>query len=370
MLVVGRGAGWGIFLRVLVGWASEASPNLGVGALARGSQELIHQAWPGADITFMDFSQRPGTMPWGRVRSLLRERAAPRYGMMDWLSQFDLYWDTRSGDSFADIYGVDRHLKMSLVHDFAVQAGVPAVMAPQTIGPFTTRRGRVIARRSLHRSRFVFARDPRSAEAASRLGRSADRLTSDVVFAITQPTPSDPHDVLLNVSGLLWEQSDHADADRYRTSMRTIIDRLLASGREVTVFAHVIESKFADTDVPVALALADEYDGKVGLCIPRDLDDARRNIASAQLVIGARMHACLNALSVGTPAIAIAYSRKFQPLLDAIEWPHVIAADDPDAADQVLGAAARVDLEGRAQQSRELARASLEDVPGLIRSLA
>ena len=43
-------------------------------------------------------------------------------------------------------------------------------------------------------------------------------------------------------------------------------------------------------------------------------------VASCRLVIGSRMHACLNALSVGTPAIPLAYSRKFEPLLADLGW--------------------------------------------------
>ena len=41
-------------------------------------------------------------------------------------------------------------------------------------------------------------------------------------------------------------------------------------------------------------------------------------------MIGSRMHACLNALSVGTPAIPLAYSRKFAPLLGDLGWAHVV----------------------------------------------
>src|SRR5687768_4835643 len=120
-------------VRILVGWAGDASPNLGVRVLGRVSADLLHGVWPDAAIEFMDFGARPPALPWGRPRSLVRERLTGRAGMMDWLRGFDLYWDTRSGDSFADIYGLDRHAKMSLVHEFAVQAGVPSVLAPQTI---------------------------------------------------------------------------------------------------------------------------------------------------------------------------------------------------------------------------------------------
>jgi polysaccharide pyruvyl transferase WcaK-like protein len=357
-------------VRVLVGWAGDSSPNLGVRVLGRGSADLLRTALPGAEIEFMDFGARPAALPWGRPRSLVRERLTGRDGMMDWLGQFDLYWDTRSGDSFADIYGIQRHAKMSLVHEFAVQAGAAAVLAPQTIGPFGSWRGRRLAQRNLRRSALVFARDPASAQAAESLGRPADRLTTDLVFGISQPTPSGDHDVLLNVSGLLWKSSDHVDHGSYRTAVRTIVDRLLADGRRVTLLPHVLDSHDADNDVPVSHALQDEYDGRIGLHVPTGLDDARSVIAGAKLVIGARMHACLNALSTGTPAVAMAYSRKFRPLMSELDWPHVVSlAETTDAAADVLREVAAPSLEERARAAMARGQELLAPVGPLVGSV-
>jgi colanic acid/amylovoran biosynthesis protein len=354
-------------VRILVGWAGDSSPNLGVRVLGRGSADLLRATWPDARIEFMDFGARPVALPWGRPRSLVRERLTGRAGMMEWLGQFDLYWDTRSGDSFADIYGIQRHAKMSLVHEFAVQAGAAAVLAPQTIGPFRSRRGRFLARRNLRRSALAFARDPSSAGAARDLGRPVDRITTDLVFGISQPTPSGDHDVLLNVSGLLWKASDHVDHGSYRAAVHTIISRLLADGRRVTLLPHVLDSHDADNDVPVSRALQDEYDGRIGLHVPIDLDDARSVIAGAKLVIGARMHACLNALSTGTPAIAMAYSRKFQPLMAELDWPHVISlAESTDAASAVLRAVDAPALPDRARSAMARGQELLAPVGDLV----
>lgn len=324
-------------VRILIAWADDASPNLGVRALGRGSVDLLRRVWPGAEFVMMNYGQRPQQIPWGRSRSLLRERVTGRAGMMEWLAGFDIFWDTRSGDSFADIYGLPRHLTMSLVHEFAVQAGATAMLAPQTIGPFHGTRARMLARRTLSRSSMVFARDRLSAAASERLGRTPDALTTDLVFGIDQPTAAAEHDVLLNVSGLLWQGDAHVDGSAYRDAVHRIIDGLLADGRAVTLLPHVIESDNPDTDVAVSRDLADALDGRVGLHVPRNLDDVRAAIAGSQLVIGARMHACLNALSTGTPAIAMAYSRKFAPLMDSIGWQRVVQiAGNDDLADAVL----------------------------------
>src|SRR5699024_3458615 len=212
--------------RILVLWASESATNLGVAALARGSRDLLQRVSPGAEITFANYGARPAQVPWGRPRSLVRERVQSRFGMQDYFRSFDLVWDTRAGDSFADIYGLERLITMSMVHECARAAGAPIVMAPQTIGPFPARRGRLLARGSRRRSRLVGARDPRSAAAAEALRRPADMTAADMVFAIEQPQAGPPRDVLLNVSGLLWSTNPHVEAAAYRRILQESVPLL------------------------------------------------------------------------------------------------------------------------------------------------
>lgn len=357
--------------RILVLWANESSPNLGVAALAKGSQQLLHRAYPNADITFANYGARPAAIPWGQPRSLIRERVLPRYGMQDYFSQFDLVWDTRSGDSFASIYGYQRHLTMSMVHEFAAQSAACVVMAPQTIGPFDTRTSRVLAKRTLRRSRFVFARDPESAQAAAKLGCFPDVTTTDLAFAIDPPTPSVPRDVLLNVSGLLWSENPHVSAAGYRRAVKEIALRLRAVGRQVTLLAHVLDSPDPDNDVPAIRALGRELGDDVELVIPTSLDSVREAIASSQLVIGARMHACLNALSTGVPTVPLAYSRKFAPLLQSVGWDcsFDLRTHDLDALPEaVVSAAGRV-TSSDALAAAQSGRAGLDRVTALLADL-
>ena len=322
-------------MRVLVLWADDSSPNLGVRTLGRGSAELVRRVWPEAEVEFHNYGHRASQVPHGRIRSLLRERAGGRSGMLRWLGGFDLVLDTRSGDSFSDIYGLHRLAVMSLVAEFASQAGVPVVLGPQTIGPFRTRRGAVLARRSLRRAALVIARDPQSAAEAGRLGAAALRST-DVVFALPVPTVAKSRDVVLNVSGLLWSDNDHVDAAAYRATIVALLARLAAESRRVTLLAHVLDSPNPDNDVVAVREVASAApDAEV--VIPAGVDEVREVVASAGVVVGSRMHACLNALSVGTPAVPLAYSRKFEPLFTDLGWSHTVdlrSGDDP--ADGVM----------------------------------
>lgn len=355
--------------RVLVLWAEESSPNLGVAVLARGTRDLLRRVHPETEFVFANYGARPSELPWGRPRSLLRERVQGRFGMQEYLRGFDLVWDTRSGDSFADIYGLDRHLTMSLVHEFAAQAGTRVVMAPQTVGPFGTRRGRALGRRTLHRSAFVFARDPRSARAAEELGRPADLVTADLVFAIDPATPGPERDVLLNVSGLLWHANPHVDHLAYQRVIRKTIEQLRTDGREVALLAHVLNSPNPDNDVPVVRALADDADDDLEVVVPTGLDDVRATIAGAKVLIGSRMHACLNALSVGVPAIPLAYSRKFAPLLQSVGWEvgFDLRTDDPQRLPYDIASAVESSDPIAAGAAAARGRASLDPIVRVLR---
>lgn len=354
-------------MRVLILWADDSSPNLGVRVLGRGTEALVRRNWPEAEIVFENYGLRAPELPFGRLRDLARERLGGRLGMMRWLRGFDLVVDTRSGDSFADIYGLHRLAIMTSVASLAASAGVPVVLGPQTIGPFETRRGRMLARRSLRQASLVMARDPESESYARGLGFAPDLLTSDVVFALPVPTVAPGRDVVLNISGLLWQQNPHVDSARYRADLTRLYRRLEERGRGVTLLAHVLDSPNADNDVRAIEEFVRLTAPDASVVIPSGLDEVRTTVASARLVIGSRMHACLNALSVGTPAIPLAYSRKFAPLLQSLGWNHTVELGGP--ADIVASVEHQLDNQSLADDAArvvERGRASLEPVAAAL----
>lgn len=320
-------------MRALVLWADEQSPNLGVRALGAGTSHLLRRVWPDVEVTYHNYGARSTPVPVGMLRYAARERVTGRGGLVPWLASFDLVIDTRSGDSFADIYGLRRLAVMTALADAVRRAGVPLVMGPQTIGPFGSRLGRYLGRRSMSMAGMVMARDSVSAGVARSLGRADVVPTTDVVFALPEPPGRPRRDVVLNVSGLLWQPGPHVPHELYRGVVVGAVRSLVADGRRVTLVPHVLDSPSADNDVRVLPDVVRAVGGVVDVAIPTSLDDVRGIVGAADLVIGSRMHVCLNALSVGTPAIALAYSRKFQPLLADLGWPHTIdLSSDPDPA--------------------------------------
>jgi colanic acid/amylovoran biosynthesis protein len=348
-------------MRVLVLWADDRSPNLGVRVLGAGTEALTRRVWPDAEFVFYNYGARTAPVRLGSVAEVGKEAVLRRQGLAEWFRGFDLVMDTRAGDSFADIYGLKRLTAMSATTEFAARLGVPVVLSPQTIGPFGSRRARALARRSLRTASVVMARDSASARASADLGRPVDVLTTDVVFALDVPEPTTRRDVVLNVSGLLWQPGPHVDAASYRRTVAEVHDQLVATGRTVSLLAHVLPSDNPDDDVPAVEEFRRIHAPEAEVLIPTSLTDTRTMLAGAELVIGSRMHACLNALSVGTPAIPLAYSRKFAPLMADLGWEHVVdlrtSADEAPAL--VTRAAARDDLRAGVAAVRERAASTL-----------
>lgn len=343
-------------MRLLILWSDPTSTNLGVRALDLGTRALAARAFGDVEADALNYGASGAPMRVGSWRALLRERVTDSAGLVDWLRRFDVVVDTRGGDSFADIYGRGRHATMTLLADLVGRAGVPYVLGPQTVGPFVRRGSSSAARRSLRLAASTMTRDHVSAGVARRLGAQPAE-TTDVVFALPEVAPTREHDVLLNVSGLLWNENRHVDHTRYRETVTTLARRLLADGRQVDLCVHVLDGPTHDNDAPAAAQLAELLDGRTPVVTPADLDDARATIAGAQVVIGSRMHACLNALSLGVPAVPLAYSRKFAPLLSDLGYDVSIdLATATDAARDAHAATTDAGLRDRARAARDRAQ--------------
>lgn len=320
-------------MRVLILWSDQRSANMGVRVLAQGMSDLAHRVW-GSDveITCQDLGPNEAGFSLGK-KSVLRDILKRKGPIRAFLSDYDVVLDTGAGDSFTDIYGWRRLAMMSYTQRVSTKLRIPYVMGPQTIGPFNTKLGRALARGTLRNAQLVVARDQLSADyALTVLGREIDVLSTDVVFALDRPKIEKTRDVILNVSGLLWFGKSHVDGTAYRSAVRRLISTLISEGRAVTLLAHVVDNPTPDNDVPAIEELQLEFGGGVDSIVPSTLEEAREVIASAKVLVGSRMHATLNALSVGVPAVPWAYSRKFAPLMGALGWRHTMdlrEIDDP-----------------------------------------
>lgn len=315
--------------KVLVLWADRQSTNLGVQALAEGTSRLAVEAYPGCEVTFQSYGMIPATEKSLGLRSIAMATMRLDREFLSWLSAYDVVIDTGAGDSFSDIYGLRRLIEMSLLRKMVARSKGQLVMGPQTIGPFNSTVGRLIAQNSLKATALVVARDPDSYDVAGKLTRAKTMLGSDVAFLLPQESASIKADVLFNVSGLLWQPNDHVDHMVYREYAKDFVRKACDQGIKITLLNHVLDSDDSDNDSPATQALASDLPGRdLEIVTPSSLEDARSIIAGADVVVASRMHAALNALSQGVPAISWAYSRKFAPLLESLGWGYTLDLRD------------------------------------------
>ncbi|GAB4233255.1 MAG: hypothetical protein Kow00109_05950 [Acidobacteriota bacterium] len=334
-------------------------------------------------------------LPFRVVRRRLR-RAVP---WIDVLAGARLIGDIRGGDSFADLYGMQRFLIGFLMAWSAVLVRGEIVQFPQTYGPYRRWISRRLAAYLLRRSSLILARDRESLEIAEKLvrGKRPVLLCPDVAFALPPKEPpavefdgeavpwsvvaglSEPageeSPIGLNVNGLMYNggytrRNMFGLRLDYPKFLPRLVEKLLElHPGEIWLIPHTYgppESVESDPEacrrvqeaLPAALRrrvrrVTGEYD-----CC-----ELKAIIGRCRFFIGSRMHSCIAALSQGIPTAGIAYSDKFRGVFDTVgvaDW--VVDArqvDEPEALELIPrlleeGDARRSELEAAAARAREL----------------
>lgn len=335
-----------ILPRVHIGllWHAANSGNLGVGALTFGNLALLRGAAKQAGVhptfTIIGFAD-PGRAayvdePDVDVCEINRKAMMPGGAYAAAIARCDLICDIGGGDSFTDIYGPKRFAFLWLTKIIAYARGVPLIFSPQTIGPFTGRLYRQLAQLVLNRAAIVFARDPASATAALELAPSAEvRQVVDVAFAMPYTRlalPQDKVHVGINVSGLLFNggydgTNSFGLSIDYPAYIRELLGRLSAEdGIQIHLIAHVNSDNLpTDDDGRVADSLACEFPMATRVPDFADPIAAKSYISALDVVVAARMHACIAAYSSGVATIPVAYSRKFAGLFSGtLGYQHMV----------------------------------------------
>lgn len=340
---------------------STRSDNLGVGALTASEVEILRGVAGSLnrdlEITVMDWKDPRApyvTGPDIQVRELDgRAMISPR-GFLAVARASDVVIDIGGGDSFTEIYGTRRLHRMLLLKALTHLARTPLVMAPQTIGPFTSPFYRALARQAMQRATLVATRDSLSTQAARELGVTREVIeASDVALRLPFDAPpprlpGGPPRAGINVSGLLMRggytgRNEFGISLDYPALIRDMIRLLQARGAEVHLVPHVLAAEegrtFAEDDYAPSQALASEFPGVVLAPRLRSPSEAKTYIAGLDFFAGARMHACIAAFSSGVPVVPMAYSRKFAGLFGSLGYNRTVDCTR-EAAPEVLAAVA------------------------------
>ena len=334
-------------------WHSASSGNLGVGALTVANMAITRQvcAELGLEPNFLIISMRDGMRVYvpeseAKVFVVDTKSLVSPGGCWKVLGAQDCVLDIGGGDSFADIYATRRFISVWATKMIAIWRGVPLLLSPQTIGPFTRTPFKQMATMAMNGAAAVIARDRISLEAIRTLAPKAHReLAVDVAFALPYEDRSAQRGgaklkVGVNVSGLLFNEAtlgankfglevDYADFTR--RLMRQLLDRIDV---EVHILTHATTDLPWDDDSRVADRIAEEFPGAVRVPDFGSPSEAKSYISSLDFLVAGRMHACIAAFSSGTPMAPIAYSRKFSGLFSLLDYPWMVPVTgmDTDAA--------------------------------------
>lgn len=337
-------------LHIALIFHSTCSDNLGVGALTVSQVSILRRLASDLGIPIriivIDWYGARAPYVYGPDVEIRRIRA--RDILKPWvyariISKVDMVIDIGAGDSFADIYGAGRLRRLFAMKFIAHVLWRPVVVAPQTIGPFTKSVSRLLAAVTLQLSQLVASRDRLSTDAAQDLGRRNVIEASDVALLLPYELPGQrepgPTRVGINVSGLLMEGGYTKNNMfglklDYPALMRTIISdfRSRPEGCEIHLVPHVITGRGdVEDDLEACRRLTEAFPGIVMAPSFTSPSEAKAYIARLDFFIGARMHACIAALSSGVPVVPMAYSRKFAGLFGSIGYDRTVDCTSSDA---------------------------------------
>jgi polysaccharide pyruvyl transferase WcaK-like protein len=262
------------------------------------------------------------------IRIIIRFLLSPKQFNLFKIIRQQIVFDLSGGDSFSDIYGMNRFNAILNSKILFNKFGIRQVMMPQTIGPFINKKNEYSAIDQINKIDLVFVRDNKSYDYISSLSKNGNIYNSiDVAFLLPfkkNDFNNNKINVGLNVSGLLWNGGYTKDNQfNLKADYKKLISLIIAkfnSFKDVRLhlISHVIptDDDNIESDYGISMKLNNENINVVLAPRFNDPVEAKSYISGLDFFIGARMHACIAAFSSNVPVYPIAYSRKFTGLFN------------------------------------------------------
>jgi colanic acid/amylovoran biosynthesis protein len=361
--------------------ASLDTGNMGVSVLAAGAIQNVLRQFPQAEVYFLNYALHSENVVVGSgarrqayqlipirfskylfqrnniavltalalvLRALpvesWRKMASRANSVLKQIMSIDTFVSVAGGDSFSDIYGLRRFFYVVLPQVLVLLLGKRLVLLPQTIGPFRSKIARVVARQVVRGASLVYSRDSAGVDATRALAGLRPGPAAKVKFGYdlgfkVAPAPvrwklscGSPSETFakggvvgINISGLLWNEGTRFGlALDYKEFVLSSIRYFAGAERaNVLLVPHVVCPGMLDSD-PEAIKEAyslcvAEFPDRVKIVEPGlAYDETKYVIGCCDYFIGARMHACIAALSQSVPCSALAYSGKFAGVMESV----------------------------------------------------
>jgi colanic acid/amylovoran biosynthesis protein len=370
--------------RICMLGSSFGTNNFGVSVLTLGTVQCLVHTFPQAEISILDYGRestvwtlkfrdrnvrlplvniRFSKKPWqsnhivcliflalvARLTPFARMRKSMlvRNSVLQHLGRMDFITAISGGDSFSDIYGMQRFIYVALPQILVLLLNKRLILLPQTLGPFRARTTRAISRFILRRADRIYSRDKQGLAVAEELIGSRRlhgklRFTHDVGFVV-QPDPPSDQKILekiksfkrsgplvgLNVSGLLFmggysRKNMFGLKTDYRQLTYAMIDwfRTLDEGTLLLV-PHTLGKDGTESDLQVCRGLYEQFQPVLKERIQffgEGLNERQTKfvIGQCDFFSGARMHACIAAISQCVTSVPVAYSDKFIGVMETV----------------------------------------------------
>ena len=390
-------------INILLLGATLETKNMGVNILAEGAVKCILRQWPNAKISILDYGYQPKSYSLnidGRAIEIpiinlrfskkfylknnvarllitvvlallcpspeIKERFLRKNLCISKILDQDLVAAISGGDSFSDIYGIQRLLYVSLPQFLVLALNRKLVLLPQTLGPFKSRLAKFIGRNIITRATRVYSRDRDSIEAIKpllpeRVIRERLRFCYDVGFGIDSLEPKE-HGIEealnirtygfqligFNVSGLLY-RGGYSGSNMfglkldYQKAVEEIINFFMRQENTALLLVpHVFGGRsHMESDITACLEVYEKMNEKYKnrFFVAKghyDHKEIKWVIGQCDFFLGSRMHACIAALSQHIPAVGIAYSRKFKGVFESIGVGDLVADPRQLELDEML----------------------------------
>jgi polysaccharide pyruvyl transferase WcaK-like protein len=268
------------------------------------------------------------------------------------LNNSDFVGDIRGGDSFSDIYGLQRFIKGIIPISIAILLKKNIVLLPQTYGPYSSFVSKKISKIIFKAAKLIYARDKASAKLVQEMLVETGyvnkiKFCPDVAFTldvidpeIISIGPPLSHNqkitlIGINVNGLVYNggytrnNMFNLNFD-YKIFIQELIDFWLNQENcEVLLIPHAFsQTGNVNSDPDACLRIFEnncsKYKEKIHLVNRKyNQNEIKGIIKRCDFFIGTRMHACIAAISQGIPTVGVAYSKKFKGIFDSIglgEW--------------------------------------------------
>lgn len=265
------------------------------------------------------------------------------------IASCDLVIDITGGDSFSDIYGNNRFIRET-VGKFIAECTSRILLAPQTIGPFSTSLNERIAAMAINKAGIAFARDRMSYEYTKKIAKKTKVVqTSDLAFELPyDSTPRITDETLkigLNISALMWNGGYNRNNQfsltvDYKAYVYGLMEELgKIENSTVYLIPHVVHQLDVENDFLVCQEIHEKFPETVLLGPFKTPMEAKSYIKDMDVFMGGRMHSTIAAASTGVAAIPVSYSRKFEGLYHSIGYASLVNCGELDtqsAIDQTV----------------------------------